>query len=618
MDPTGIQIENPELILLRNNKETGYNYRRRRQEDWFENYTLYRDKVIVNRLTQRQSVNLPLMKSKIRTALTNVDDFPVIYFQNLDNDKQLELLKNEYWKYVVEKNNLEIQDLVDKRQVFLFGRSFMQLQVIDGMPTWTVQDPQDILVDRFADPFNLHSSRFLTHLHIFRPLSSLKYNPDYDQKAVADMEKWFQNRLGIVKANQNSKMLVEKNRKLAAMGVPDIQSPILGETYVELSLNFVYRDDEKDKNGKKMPPQIFLYVDCENYRILTKKPLEEIMGVTADNYWRNHYPYSTWADDLERQDFWSDGIADIIRVPNNVLNAWFSQMVENRTLQNMNMKYYDATIEGYTPPTNQPLVPGGWYPVPGDPSKVFQSVEVNPLTDSLEEMNFIIGVVDNATGITPTKEGGQPEGQVTLGAVQLSLMQANDRIKGMSKFYTPAWKERGEMFDKLLEGSGDKLNTITVFKEGRNTSNVFSREIDPIMLMTKNGYRVKVWSQDEKDAQDVQQLNALNAAVVNIPNNPKLTEVYQRKILEWAKLTPDQINQIMALEQEKRDAVVNAMAQNGGMGGSPLLGPGGGPSGGASPTPGGGATPIPAPMPTASPGTMPNTQNPGPGAPAMQ
>ena len=83
-----IQLENPELEMLRNNKETGFNYRERREEHWRDNYTLYRDEVQINRLTQRQSVNLPLMKTMLRTVLKDIDDMPVIVFENLDNDKE--------------------------------------------------------------------------------------------------------------------------------------------------------------------------------------------------------------------------------------------------------------------------------------------------------------------------------------------------------------------------------------------------------------------------------------------------------------------------------------------------------------------------------------------------
>jgi len=50
-----------------------------------------------NRLTQRQSVNVPLMKETIRTILSGIDDPPDTYYENLDNDKQRECFMNEYW-----------------------------------------------------------------------------------------------------------------------------------------------------------------------------------------------------------------------------------------------------------------------------------------------------------------------------------------------------------------------------------------------------------------------------------------------------------------------------------------------------------------------------------------
>src|SRR3989304_4345798 len=119
-------ISNPELEVLRLNKESGYNYRERRHEDWTENYTLGRDKVTINRLTQRQSVNLPLMKLTLKTLLKDYDDMPVLEFENLDNDKQAEIFKNEHWKYTGEINGFELQDIVDKKQEFYFGRTFDQ------------------------------------------------------------------------------------------------------------------------------------------------------------------------------------------------------------------------------------------------------------------------------------------------------------------------------------------------------------------------------------------------------------------------------------------------------------------------------------------------------------
>jgi hypothetical protein len=546
-DLTGLELQ-----MLSNNKEEGYNYRDRRSPDWKENYTLYRDKVTVNRLTQRQSVNLPLMKQTIKTLLKDVDDMPVLYFENLDNDKEAETFKNEYWKYTVEDNNLEIQDIVDKRQVFLFGRSFTQWQIVDGKVKATVIDPEDILVSRYMNPADLNSTRSFIHTHIFVPLSILKSNPDYDQEAVARLEQWYATELGLLKVKDNQDSLTEKNQKLAEMGVTDIDNPVLGETVVELSLHFVYHKEPGEEEEQR-----YLYVEADDKEILMKKPLETVIGTTTDHYWKDHLPYDSWADDLERQDFWSDGIADIVRTPNKVLNAWFSQLVENRTLRNLNMQVYDTTAsETFQPQTFEPRA-WGWYGIPGKPSEIYQKLEVADLSDSLDEMNLVTSMIEKSTGATPTMQGQQVQSQVTLGEVQLALGEAKERVKGMSKFYTPSWKHRGEIFVKLLEAGADKIDAVTIYKKGRNTSDIFSREISPEDWKSKSGYRVKVWSQDEKQQQDTQSLSKLNAAKVNMPMNPKLDEIFKRKLVEFADLTPDEVNEVMQYEQDARDAMAN-------------------------------------------------------------
>lgn len=571
MDQVNSEIS-PKLQMLINNKEDGWNYRERRHSDWDENYELYRDKVQINRLAQRQSVNIPLMKQQIRSLLKDVDDMPVLYFENLDNDKDAEIFKNEYWKYTVEINNMEIQDLVDKRQVFLFGRSFDQWQIVDGKIKMTVQDPMDILVSRFCDPFNLNSSRFLIHTHIFVPLSVLENDSTYDQVEVLKLKEFYATQQGLIKLKENHDALVEKNKKLSDMGVSDIDDPILGETYVELSLHFTYRENEltgkKDEEGNDtyFEEQLFLSVEADNMAILMEKPLEEVIGETEDHYWRNHYPYSSWADDLERQDFWSDAIADMIRTPNKVVNSWFSQEVERRTLSNLGMHYYNSNLEGFAPQTFEP-VGWGWYPIPlGQGQKlddVMKKVEIPANDGNLESINFLIGITEKASGATATQQGAQTQRQVTLGEVQLALGEAKERIKGMSKFYTPAWKQRGEIFIKLVEAGHSKLDAVKRYKKGNNSNKVYARDITPKDWMTPSGYACKVWSQDDKQALDTDSLNKLNAVRANMPDNPKVTEIYQRKLLEFAGLQPDEVNEIMQFEQQKIEANANMLASGG-------------------------------------------------------
>ena len=51
------------------NEQTDFRRRERRTSEWTENYQLYRDKVTINRLTQRQSINVPRIKESLRLFL---------------------------------------------------------------------------------------------------------------------------------------------------------------------------------------------------------------------------------------------------------------------------------------------------------------------------------------------------------------------------------------------------------------------------------------------------------------------------------------------------------------------------------------------------------------------
>jgi len=497
------------------------------------------------------------MKTTLRTLLKDIDDMPVVVFENLDNDKQAEKFQQEYWDLTLRENNAELQDIVDKKQDFFFGRTFDSWQIVDGRIVFDIEDPEDILVDRFMNPYNLDSSRFLIHTHIFKPLSSLVNNPDYDQKEVAKLVDYFQTQLGIVKAKDNENSLMQKNKKLAEMGVSDVDDPVLGETYVELTMYFIVRPKgEKWKdNGKEQKSEveeIFHYVEAEDQTILMKKPQEKIIGVTKDNYWRTHFRYNSWGDDIDKQDFWTDGIADIVRVPNKVLNTFFSQEVERRTLANFGMHYYDSSLkaDGFVPNTFNP-VPWGWYPVPGKPSDVLQKVDMGGESGSVEYNEYITQFVEKATGATPGMQGVNPPAGTPLGTTQIVEAEAKQRTQGMSKFYTDAWKKRAEKFLKLIEAASDRLDAVKIYKKGKNTNDIFEREISPKDWMTEAGYQVKVWSQDEKKANDTDSLNKAMTTLQLMPGNPKLLEVIQRKALELADLTPEEITNIMEFEKEK-------------------------------------------------------------------
>lgn len=552
----------PELTLLINNKHSGITYREHRHEPWREIYELYRDNVTVNRLTQRQSVNMPLMKTNIKTLLKSVDDMPLMLFQSLSNDEEKQIFLNEYWKLTLEKNNAEVQDIVDKKQEFLRGRTFDSMQIIDGKIVWNIEDTEDMLVSRFMNPYDIDSSRFLIHMHIFKPLSSLANNPDYDQVEVKKLIEYFRSDLGLVKAQDNDNSLQKKNEKMSNIGITDIDDPVLGETYVELEKHLVFQDDYKDGKGNKLPSQIISYVTAEDMVILQEKPQEEIIGPTKDNFWRDHYNYTTWASDVDKNDFWTDSVGDIILNPNKVVNAFYSQKVENRTLRNFGMTFYDSALkdEGFVPNTWEPRA-WGFYGVPGKPSEVLQRVEIPDLPSTFQEIDYISGVIKSGTGATDTLQGNLAKGDPTLGEIDKAETEAKERVGSIAKFYTPAWERRGLLFLKLIEAAPEKIDAAKISTKGRNTDQLFTREISPKTWHDELGYGIKIWSKDEKASSDGKALEKLNAVKIAMPFNPKVAEIYNRRLLEFAELPPDEVKEVMDYERQKL-TLPNPMGNN--------------------------------------------------------
>jgi len=70
---------------------------------------------------------------------------------------------------------------------------------------------------------------------------------------------------------------------------------------------------------------------------------------------------------------------------NLVANARWSQKVENGTLANFEMYFYDSTAkEGWTPTGYDPA-PFCFYPLPGKPKDVLQPVQINEMGDVFNE-----------------------------------------------------------------------------------------------------------------------------------------------------------------------------------------------------------------------------------------
>lgn len=541
-------ITDIDLLTLQQEEDSALEFRERKHDDWTENYTLYRDKVITNRLTQRQTVNIPLMRYVLNTLLKEMTDFPQLYYNNLSNDQQKEIYYNEYWKEVVRRNKLAIKDFIDKKQNALFGRAFKKINIEDGKCKISLVDPQCMLVHRFVDPSDIDSAPSLTETDIFVTLEEILENEEYDEQAKRELELYFSEEGGELESDENFQRASEKSDRLKNIGVDDAENPLLGETYVEL--HETYRKEWHDEKGKKV---IFRYVLASTgigLFKLHKAELTDVIGKTSDDFWEDHFPYTSWAGDPEATDFWSDGVADIIRQINKVLNVWFSQLVENRTLQNFGMKYYDSTDKKFVPQTYAPK-PFGWYPTPGDPNKIIKDVQTGNLTGTLEEMSFIISVAEKATAATSANSGSVEARKVTLGEVEYALANAQKRIQQQQLFYVEDWKDVGIKYSKFLEASGENLEPLTIYKKGRLGKKMYKKVITLGDWNDEEGYLVEVSTVTEHQEEQVDMVERLNILRNEMPDNAPLIEIYRRKLMELGKLTPEEISQIEEFEKQK-------------------------------------------------------------------
>lgn len=164
-------------------------------------------------------------------------------------------------------------------------------------------------------------------MNIFRSLADLELNQLYGKAAIGRLREYFTSPQGVVKSAGNTRAEQERNDRMEKLGDAEANRPSVSGTIVQLT--------EIQKKGWENDEEVvYVIVLAEGREIILQKPLRDILGV-------DEFTYVSWADDVERTDFWSDGIADIVRVPNQIMNVYFSQLVENGVLRGYGMTFYD-------------------------------------------------------------------------------------------------------------------------------------------------------------------------------------------------------------------------------------------------------------------------------------
>ena len=528
------------MLKLIKEKQIAYDFQQRRHEDWNENYELNRNKVQLNRLTQRQAVNIPLMNETVKTLLSKIDEPPSISFKEKGGDRIKELVIQARWDEDYDNLNFEGVDIQDKKTVMLTGRGFKKLNFlneefdIDALENW------DVVVDPLVNPINIETARFLVHQNIFRSLRQVLANPNYLTEGKNALKQHLSTKEGIIQSHESLEALEAKRMRLVAMGVESEEFDRFsgGDTVCNLSEHYTMLWDPAKKEFVRY---VIVYVDDKIQ--LLKKPLMELLGV-------DFLPFVSWGEDIETADFWSDGPADLVRTPNKILNIWFSQMIENRTLKNFQMHWYDSTKPGFQPQTHTPG-PGRMLPAPGNPKDTIMPVDVSGLEDTLTMIDFLIKLVERGTSATAMEKGVSEKSQITLGEVEILVGKAMERTMSLAKFYRRSWKELAEKWYKILEANDGKVRTLY---KSTSKGKLISKKVKPEQWKSKEGYLIEARSTSEQEAESISGLKKLLAIRQQFPNNPALQSILQRRSLEIIDLTPEELREVEEAEKKLMEA----------------------------------------------------------------
>lgn len=522
---------------LKTEKKSALDLRERKNIDWDENYLLYRNKVKTNRLTQRQAVNIPIMKETIKTLLSKIDELSEIQWKELSGDEQKQLNYQEVWNDQSKKNKFELLDVLDKKNVLLYGLSTTKLNIDDYGVCMSILDPYDAAFDPLMVPWDIESARFILHLNIFRSVKEILADDRYTTEGKEQLKIWSVEPAGITQSEENRKAWEKKMERLRTMGIQNSEFALFagGDRIVNLTEHYSKTWNAKEKKFEK---RVIVYAD-DKIELMDEK-LEDLIGV---EFW----PFTNWTEDPEINEIYPDAVADLIRVPNKVLNVWFSQLIENRTLRNFQMHWF-SPIQGYTPQTYTPG-PGVMLPAPpgDDINKVLKPVEVNGLDDTLQAIQQVINIVERGTGATAIEKGQPEKGVQTLGEVKILVGKATDRATAMAKFYRMAWYERAWKWDKLMHANAPKM--MKLYKIGRNGV-AFPKTIFKGDWISKNGYEPIVESTSEREQEETKSIQKFLFVTSQSPNNLVLKKIALKKQLKILNLSPEEMREIEEAQEK--------------------------------------------------------------------
>jgi len=501
----------------------------RKHEDWKDNYELYRNKIKTNRLTQRQAVNIPLMKETIKTLLSKIDDAPNVDWQERGGDENKEIIYQEVWDANFRENKLELTDVLDKKNVLLYGISTKKLNISDKGIDIDTLDVYDVTFDPLMSVGDIETARFVIHQNIFRTVQEILTDDRYTKEGRDKLKTWNLSPQGLTQSQENKKSFEKKMERLESMGVQHKDFALFagGDRLVNLTEHYTQVWD-----GKQWERRVVVYADNEIE--LLNEPLKELIGV---DFW----PFTVWTEDPETTDIYSDSVADLVRTPNKVMNVWFSQLVENRTLKNFQMHWF-LPNQNYKPQTYTPG-PGVMLPAPpgDDVNKVIKPVEISGLDDTMPAIEALTNIVERGTGATAIEKGEGEKGSQTLGEIEILVGKSVERTIGMAKFYRMAWYEIAWKWNKMMHAN--KPRVLKLYKTGRS-GKLYSKKVYASDWQSKEGYEPQIISSSEQEQEGFKTIQKFTFILQQFPDNPALKQIAQKRMLDILDLSPEELKQV--------------------------------------------------------------------------
>jgi len=518
-------------------KQESTDFKERRFTQWNENYALYRDKVTVNRLTQRQAVNLPIARETLQTWISKIDEAPELSFEARGNEnahKDGEIVLNELWNYYFDKLRLDLIDNMEKKIVGLQGRGFKKWGWARNEIFCDLIDPYDVDIDMRANPLDLSTADYVIHKNIFRPLRTILANPKYDAKAKGELKVYLDSKQGLLSAAHTEEDWQMRQDRLQSLGAHNYDEYRAADVLVDINESYKLIWNEEEKRFVRH----LIVIACDKV-VLYNKPLKEAIGFET-------LPIVSWASDPDRNDMWSDGIVDSVRTVNKVINMYTSQDLENRSYRNFGMYFFNTMNGSFSPRAFEPK-PFGMYGVPGNPQEVLQQIRIEPLADTNQTIQWLKDLIQSSVAQTATERGEISKQQATLGEIQLQFSQSQGRNEVVAKNYRKAWKESGHLFYNLLKHN--TAGTITLYKKGAN-GKTYKKEVSNADWVNPEGYECKVVIRSEKEATANEDIQKVAAVQQMFPTNPVAQRIAKKKALEVIGWTSDEIKEVMEAEMQ--------------------------------------------------------------------